>query len=90
METKNTPNGAEKNVGFTIIVNAREKNFLEKVITFKQVVELEYDSYDENPDITYTITFSKGVDNASGSLTKGATVKIKNGMVFNVFRANRS
>ncbi len=75
---------------FVIIVNGREKVFTEREITFKQVVELAFGTYDENPDIVYTVSYSKGEGKKEGTMTVGTSVKVKDGMVFNVTRTNRS
>ncbi len=84
----NGASGHEKE--FVIIVNGRERAFIEKEITFRQVVELAFGTYEENPDIVYTITYSKGEDKKEGTMTVGTSVKVKNGMIFNVTRTNRS
>ncbi len=75
---------------FMIIVNGREKVFSEREITFKQVVELAFGTYDENPDIVYTVSYSKGEGKKEGTMTAGTSVKVKDGMIFNVTRTNRS
>jgi len=75
---------------FVIIVNGREKVFTEREITFKQVVELAFGTYDENPDIVYTVSYSKGEGKKEGTMTVGTSVKVKDGMIFNVTRTNRS
>ena len=75
----------------TIIVNARPKEWTEKQITYEQVVVLAFGSYTDDEKIDYTVSFSKGEDSKKeGTLTKGEHVKVKNGMVFNVTRTDRS
>lgn len=75
----------------TIIVNGREKEVTGKEITYEQVVNL---AFDNNPPvgefIVITVTFSKGEDRKEGSLQPGDTVKIKDGMVFNVTATDKS
>lgn len=80
--------GKDKKV--TIIVNAREKKWEDKEISYRQVVELAYGSYSENENTVYTVTFSKGVDPKEGSLVKGQITKVKDGMIFNVTRTDKS
>jgi hypothetical protein len=75
---------------YLIIVNGREKSFAGKEITFKQVVELALGTFEENPDVVYTVSYSKGEDKKEGTMTVGTSVKVKNGMIFNVTRTNRS
>lgn len=75
----------------TIIVNARDKQVEGKSITYEEVVNL---AFDDNPPagefIVITVTFSKGDDRKEGSLQPGDTVKIKDGMIFNVTATDKS
>lgn len=73
-----------------IIVNAREKEFSGKEISFKQVVELAFGSYEDNVNIVYTVSYSKGEDPKQGTMTKGTSVKVKHGMIFNVTKTDKS
>jgi hypothetical protein len=74
-----------------IFVNAEEKKWHEKTISFEQVVSLAFGGYEENPDITYTVTYKKGIDKKpEGSLTKGQSVHVKDKMRFNVTKTNKS
>jgi len=76
---------------FTIIVNARKKKWTEKKISFRQAVELAYGSFEDNPDISYTVTYSDGPEpKPEGRLVDGQSVKVKNGMIFNVKRTDKS
>lgn len=87
-EHKNEALGQNKE--FTIIVNGREKTFSGKDISLRQVVELAFGTYEENENIVYTATYSKGADKKEGTMTKGTTVKVKDGMIFNVTRTDKS
>ena len=74
-----------------IIVNAEEKVWNEKEISFEQVAVLAFGSYVDNPDITYSITYKRGMGNKpEGSLTKGQSVHVKDKMIFNATKTNRS
>lgn len=75
---------------FTIIVNTRPKIWKEKRISYEEVVILAFGSYSEDPNIVYTVTYSKGEDRHEGSLVKGESVKVKDGMIFNVTQTNKS
>ena len=76
---------------FIIIVNGREKQWCEKTISFKQVVELAFGNYQENPNTVYTVTYAKGPhQNLEGSMVKGDKVFVTNKMVFNVTATNKS
>ena len=85
----NDPPGQDKQ--FTIVVNAREKTFTGREISFNQVVELAFGSVSQNPNIVYSVTYKRGEGNKpEGSMEKGDTVKIKDGMIFNVTPTTQS
>jgi hypothetical protein len=87
-ESKNQAPGQSKEV--VIIVNAREKTVVGKEISFEDVVKLAFGSYEQNPDIVYSVSYSKGEDKKEGTMTPGSSVKVKEGMNFNVTKTNRS
>ncbi|MGV9922079.1 multiubiquitin domain-containing protein [Streptomyces cellulosae] len=75
----------------TIIVNARSHTWEAKEITFEQAIELAYPGQQPNEQDTYTVRYSRGHDgHGAGSLTAGRSVKVKEGMVFDVYRTSRS
>lgn len=75
----------------TIIVNTREKKWDKKEISYREVIELAFGSYSDDENVVYTVTYSKGQDShKEGSLVKGGSVKVKDGMIFNVFQTNKS
>lgn len=87
-EKKDVP---DKNKVHTIIVNGREKMWTDKEITFDQVVELAFGSVSPDPNIIYTITYKRGEGNKpEGTMVKGDTVKVKEGMIFNATSTNKS
>ena len=76
---------------YVILINAREKAWAEKEISFDQVVFLAFETISNDPNVSYTITYKKGNDNnPEGIMVKGDVVKIKDGMRFNVTQTNRS
>lgn len=60
-------------------------------ISFDQVAKFAFPDFSPSDGRVYTITFEKG-DNAKpeGQLVKGSSVKVKNGMTFNVSRTGES
>ena len=77
--------------GVVIIVNTREKRWAKKEISYDQLVILAFGTISPDPDIVYTIKFSKGPEgNRQGSLVKGKSVKVKCGMIFDVTPTNKS
>lgn len=74
-----------------IIVNGREKNWSEKTISFEQVVVLAFETYVDNGNTIYTVTYKRGIDKKSeGTMVKGDTVHVKNKMIFNVTATDKS
>jgi hypothetical protein len=74
---------------FKIIVNTREKTWDKAKISYEEVVVLAFGSVEEG--VTYTIDYSKGPkQNPEGSLTKGESVEVKDEMIFNVTKTNKS
>lgn len=75
----------------TIIVNTRPKAWAEKMISYEQVVILAEGSYSDDSGIVYTVTYSKGHDDKrEGSLVKGQSAKVRDGMIFNESKTARS
>lgn len=75
----------------TIIVNGRKKMVTKKRLTFDEIVQLAFDPVAEGPNIMFTITYRNGPRaNPEGSLMEGATVKIKEGMIFDVTPTDKS
>jgi hypothetical protein len=75
----------------TIIVNGREKVVASKELTFDQVVALAYDNPPSGPNWVFTVTYRRGHgQKPEGSLVEGGTVKVKEGMIFNVTATDKS
>lgn len=94
-DNKDYGNGEGHDKPVTIIVNAREKEWSKKEISYKEVIELAFGEYIENENIEYTVAYSKahGDKNGTltnGTLTKGESVKVKEGMIFNVNKTDKS
>ena len=73
----------------TIKVNGRPRSVEKRRHTYREIAALAY----PNPDFkrfNYTTTYLHGVDGAEGDLVEGETVMVKNGMVFNVRRSDKS
>ncbi len=75
----------------TIIVNGREKVVTTKELSFEQLVALAFDDIPTGENICFTITFRKGQGNKpEGTLVEDDSIKIKNGMIFNVTATDKS
>lgn len=76
-----------KNV--TIKVNGRRRVVEKRRHSYREIAAIAY----PNPDFdkfNYTITYLHGVHGAEGDLVEGETIEVKNGMVFNVRRSDKS
>lgn len=57
-------------------------------MSYDEIVALSGIPGDENT--VYTVTYKKGRHDAQGTMVKGDTVQIKDGMIFNVKATSRS
>lgn len=75
----------------TIIINGRPRSVTAKELTFAEVVRLAFEDAVFNDATIYTVTFKRGGGNKpEGTLVEGESVKIKDGMIFNVARTDKS
>lgn len=77
------------NKTFNIIINGRPREVTDHKLTYQQVVHLAFPDDQPNPDLVYTVAYANphGKD---GTLVDGEDVPVKNGMIFNVTKTNRS
>ncbi|RYD83225.1 MAG: hypothetical protein EOP84_08210, partial [Verrucomicrobiaceae bacterium] len=69
----------------TIIVEGSPHEWPKDEISYAQVVTLEVPGYAQHPEVTYSVKYSRGQGNKpEGTLSPGASVKVKDGMIFNV------
>jgi hypothetical protein len=88
-ENKNEGKGHNKEV--TIIVNGRQKVVTKDEMSFDEIVALAYDNPPSGENIVFTITYRRGHSHKpEGTLVQGETVKIKDGMIFNVTATDKS
>jgi hypothetical protein len=75
----------------TIIVNTREKKVEGDAVKFDQVVRLAFENPPTGDNIEITVAFRKGPrENPSGTMHPGQSVKIKEGMIFDVTATDKS
>lgn len=74
---------------FTLIVNGRERIVSEKKQSYRDIARLAYPDADFDKFL-FTITYFKGEDGKEGDLVEGEKINVKDGMVFNVRRSDRS
>jgi hypothetical protein len=83
--------GAPQVKHFDIFVNGRKRVVTTRELSFDQVVALAFEPVPTGPYIVFTITYRHGPHaNPEGNLLEGGTVKVKEGMVFNVTATNKS
>lgn len=75
----------------TIVVEGTEHEWPKGDISYAEVVTLEVPDYAQHPEITYSVRYKRGHGNKpEGTLSPGASVKVKEGMIFNVSETGQS
>lgn len=75
----------------TIVVEGTPHEWPKTEITYVEVVTLFDPSFPQHPEINYSVTYKHGHGNKSeGILSPGASVKVKDGMIFNVSPTGQS
>lgn len=81
----------KRHLQVTIIVDGTAHKWPKGKITFAQVVKLEFPDYTPGDGINYSVKYTKGPkENPEGVLVPGASVEVKEGMVFHVTRTGQS
>lgn len=89
MNEEHQVNTSNKTV--TIIVEGASHEWPKGEITYAEVVTLEVPDYAQHPEITYSVTYERGNgEKPEGTLSKGGTVKVKDGMIFHVSETGQS
>ena len=89
--TKQQGKGHGHDKEYTIVVNGRQKVVTVDELSFSDIVGLAFDNPPTGPNIVYTITYRRGHGNKpEGTLGEGQTVKVKDGMIFNVTATDKS
>lgn len=74
---------------YDIIVNGRQRTVTDHKLSYLQVVQLAYPGEVPTEQIVFTVTYSHP-HGRDGSLTEGQSVVVKDGMIFNVRKTDRS
>lgn len=81
----------ERKHRFEIVVNTRPKVVYSREVSYHEIVKLAFENPTTDPNVIFTITYRDGPrENPEGTLAKGQTVKVKDCMIFNVTRTDRS
>jgi hypothetical protein len=74
-----------------IVVNARREVICGRRVSFEELVKLAFPVPPPGIDVQYTVQFTRGPEhNPSGPLIEGQSVRIRDGMEFDVTPTNRS
>lgn len=74
----------------TIYVNTRPHEVEKGEISFEEVVELAYPSTPPGGNLAYSVMYERGHRGKEGTLVAGQSVKVKDGMRFDVTATDRS
>lgn len=81
----------DKKKTVTIIIDGTPYEVEKADMTYVELVTLADPEYPQHPETTYSVTYKRGHGNKpEGTLSPGGTLKIKDGMVFNVSRTGQS
>jgi hypothetical protein len=89
VSNSNSSQAPGQNKTVAIIVNGRRRDVTGKSISYAEIVTLAFPDDPSNQDIDFTVAYANphGKD---GELVAGQEVHVKEGMVFNVTKTNRS
>jgi hypothetical protein len=90
MTAEQVSHGGGKDHAFTITVNGRPKTVSSNTLTFEEVVELAFPGGPRGDNWIYTVGYRRAEGDKSGSLSAGDSVKLKDGMVFDVTQTDKS
>ena len=75
---------------YEIIVNAEKISWKSEKITYSEVVELAFPPPHSGTEM-FTVQYSRGPrENTDGTLVDGQDTKIRNGMIFDVTKTDKS
>lgn len=75
----------------SIVVNGREKQVVQRELTFSELVALAFNVTPTTGNTIYTITYRRGEGSKpEGMLVEGESTKVKEGMIFNVTATDKS
>jgi len=75
----------------TIIVNGRQKEVSKQELSFNEVVALAFNPVPTGENVDITVTYRRGHGRKpEGQLKPGESVKVKEGMIFDVTATDRS
>ena len=78
-------------VSITIIVNGRPRQVKKRRLSFAEIVELAFPGGSATPSTIYTVVYKNGPEeNPQGSMVEGQVINIKDRMIINVTKTDKS
>lgn len=78
-------------ISLTIIVNGRPRTVNKRTLSFSKIIQLAFPDSQAAPNTIYTVVYKNGPDeNPQGSLVEGQTVTLKERMIINVTKTDKS
>jgi hypothetical protein len=75
----------------TVVINGREHTVVQKELSFAELVQLAFSRPPSGANAAFTVTYRRGQgEKPEGSLIEGQSVKLKDGMIFNVTFTDKS
>jgi hypothetical protein len=75
---------------FDITINGRARSVTQDALTFEQAIALAFPEPPTGPQVMFTVAYRRAEGNKSGSLAAGTSVKLKEGMIFDVTATDKS
>lgn len=76
---------------YSIIVNGRPRTVVGKELSYENLLKLAFgDKVPTGPNVVISAVYSRGENGKQGSLLPGDSVKVKDGMVFDVTATDKS
>ncbi len=83
--------GHKEHKEITIVINGTEAVTKKEYLTFEDVIALAFDNPPAGDGVQFTMQYSRGhSDKQKGTLVEGQSVKVKEGMEFDVTPTSRS
>ena len=81
----------DKKKQVTIVIDGTEHEVEKDEMTYVEIRTLADPEFPLHPNTTYSVTYKRGPGNKpEGTFSPGGSVKVKDGMVFNVSRTGQS
>lgn len=79
------------NFEIVILVGGNPFNWTKAQISFEEVIILAFGSYNDSPNVAYTVAYEDGPkQNPEGSMIKGTAVYVKHKMIFHATATDKS